>query len=123
MVSGVSGVGLTGVFASLVVNAAGATGGRLQLGRQTLLALVALGWPFVMTWIVLWVTDKIVGLKVGPDEQVIGLDLGEHGEHGEHGYRLSTKTIHGGRLSGSGGGRPCVNRRTNRGRRTDLEDQ
>jgi hypothetical protein len=48
MVGGVVGVVLTGVFASLVVNASGASGGWLQLGRQTLLALVALGWPFVM---------------------------------------------------------------------------
>ncbi len=90
MVGGVIGVVLTGVFASLVVNAAGASGGWLQLGRQSLLALVALGWPFVMTWLVLWVTDKTVGLKVGPEEQVIGLDLGEHGESG---YRLSVDPV------------------------------
>jgi len=80
MVGGFIGVVLTGVFASLVVNAAGAAGGLVQLGRQLLLAVVALVYPFVLTWIILWVTDKVVGLKVSPEDEAAGLDLSEHGE-------------------------------------------
>jgi Amt family ammonium transporter len=38
MVGGVEGVVLTGVFASLAVNAAGEAGGWTQLGRQAVLA-------------------------------------------------------------------------------------
>ncbi len=80
MVAGFLGVVLTGVFASLIVNAAGEPGGWTQLGRQTVLALVALAFPFVMTWVIMWATDRVVGLRVDADEQVSGLDLGEHAD-------------------------------------------
>jgi ammonium transporter, Amt family len=38
-----------GAFASLAVNAAGVAGGWSQLGRQVVLALIGLAWPFVIT--------------------------------------------------------------------------
>lgn len=82
MVGGFIGVVLTGVFASLVVNAAGVSGGILQLGRQAVLALAALVFPFVMTWIILWITEKTVGLRVSESDQDAGLDLSEHAEIG-----------------------------------------
>jgi Amt family ammonium transporter len=82
MVGGAIGVILTGVFASLVVNAAGVSGGWVQLGRQTVLAVAGIVYPFVMTWVVLWVTDKTVGLRVTPDQEAAGLDASEHGEVG-----------------------------------------
>jgi len=40
----------------------------------------ALVYPFVMTWIVLWVTDKTVGLRVEAAEAANGLDLAELAE-------------------------------------------
>jgi Amt family ammonium transporter len=80
MVGGAIGVVLTGVFASLAVNAAGEAGGLTQLGRQLGLAGIGIAFPFVATWIVLWFTDKTVGLRVSPDEEAAGLDLGQHGE-------------------------------------------
>jgi Amt family ammonium transporter len=82
MVAGALGVILTGVFASLAVNAAGEAGGLTQLGRQAVLAVAAIVYPFVMTWIILWVTDHVVGLQVDPEEEEVGLDLAEHGETG-----------------------------------------
>ena len=82
MVGGFVGVLLTGVFASLAVNAAGEAGGLVQFGRQLVLAIAALVFPFVMTWIILWITDKTVGLQVDPDDELTGLDLSEHGESG-----------------------------------------
>jgi Amt family ammonium transporter len=82
MVGGFVGVVLTGVFASLAVNALGEPGGWTQLGRELVLALAALVFPFVMTWIILWFTDKTVGLRVSVAEQVAGLDVGEHAEVG-----------------------------------------
>jgi Amt family ammonium transporter len=84
MVAGLIGVVLIGVFASLVINPAGVASGWTQLDRQTGLAVVALAYPFALTWIVLWVTHKVVGLRVGPGEQAEGLDLGEYGEFGYH---------------------------------------
>lgn len=80
MVGGAIGVILTGVFASLAVNAAGAAGGVTQFGRQVVLAAVGIAWPFVMTFVVLWVTDKVVGLRVSPNEEAAGLDVSEHDE-------------------------------------------
>ena len=82
MVAGVIGVVLTGVFASLAVNAAGAAGGWTQLGRQTVLAVIGVAYPFVMTWVILWVTDRVVGLQVSAEEEAAGLDMGELAEIG-----------------------------------------
>ena len=80
MVGGFIGVILTGVFASLAVNALGASGGVVQFGRQAVLAVAGLAWPFIMTLVILWITDKTVGLRVSSDEEATGLDLGEHAE-------------------------------------------
>ncbi len=82
MVGGFIGVVLTGVFASLVVNASGVSGGIVQLGRQSVLALAGLVFPFVMTWIILWITDKTVGLRVSEADQDAGLDMSDHAEVG-----------------------------------------
>jgi Amt family ammonium transporter len=80
MVGGAIGVVLTGVFASLAVNTV--SGGWTQLGRQAVLALAGIVFPFVMTWIILWITDHTVGLRVPPGDEEIGLDLSEHAETG-----------------------------------------
>jgi Amt family ammonium transporter len=80
MVGGFIGVVLTGVFASLVVNAAGVSGGIVQFGRQAVLAFAGLVFPFVMTWIILWITDTTVGLRVSDNDQDAGLDMSDHGE-------------------------------------------
>jgi Amt family ammonium transporter len=82
MVAGVIGILLTGVFVSLAVNAAGVDAGLAQFGRQAALAAVAIVYPFVMTMVILWFVDKLVGLRVNPDEQALGLDLAEYGEMG-----------------------------------------
>jgi ammonium transporter, Amt family len=90
MVGGAIGVILTGVFASLAVNAAGEAGGWTQLGRQVVLAVIGIVFPFVMTWIILWVTDHTVGLKVTSDDEEVGLDLSEHAEVG---YQLAAEAV------------------------------
>jgi Amt family ammonium transporter len=80
MVGGFIGVVLTGVFASLAVNALGVSGGMVQFGRQSVLALAGLVFPFVMTWVILWITDKTVGLRVSDGHQDAGLDASDHAE-------------------------------------------
>jgi len=82
MVGGAIGVVLTGVFASLAVNAAGEAGGLTQFGRQLALAAIAIAYPFVVTWVILWVIDHTVGLRVTPGEEQTGLDLSEYDEVG-----------------------------------------
>src|SRR5262249_47466659 len=84
------GVLLTGVFASLAVNAAGEAGGWTQLGRQAVLAVAGIAYPFIMTWIILWVTDHTVGLRVSPEDEESGLDLSEHAEVG---YQPAPSTV------------------------------
>jgi Amt family ammonium transporter len=98
MVGGAIGVVLTGVFCSLAINAAGEASGWTQLGRQTVLAAAGIVYPFVMTWIVLWITDKAVGLRVSPEEEEAGLDTSEHGEVG---YEWPGDVVH---LVGAGTG-------------------
>jgi ammonia channel protein AmtB len=46
------------------------------------LAVAGIAYPFVMTWIILWVTDHTVGLRVSPGDEEAGLDLSEHAEVG-----------------------------------------
>jgi ammonia channel protein AmtB len=35
-----------------------------------------------MTFVVLWITDKTVGLRVSPEEEAAGLDVSLHDETG-----------------------------------------
>jgi ammonium transporter, Amt family len=46
------------------------------------LAVSGIVYPFVLTWIILWITDKTVGLRVSAEDEQAGLDLSEHGEPG-----------------------------------------
>jgi ammonium transporter, Amt family len=80
MVGGFIGVVLTGVFASVAVNALGPAGGLEQFGRQAVLAAAGLIYPFVMTLIIVGVTDKCVGLRVSPADELAGLDIADHGD-------------------------------------------
>jgi Amt family ammonium transporter len=80
LVGGIVGALLTGVLASTAVNAF--EGGIAQLGRQAIGVGATLGFSFVATWIILWVVDKIVGVRVSEDEEVTGLDLSQHAEVG-----------------------------------------
>ncbi len=82
MVGGIIGVLLTGVFASLAVNAAGAAASLAQLGKQGVLAGVTVVFSFVATLAILKVTDLTVGLRVSEEHEDVGLDASQHGEVG-----------------------------------------
>jgi len=82
MVGGMLGVVLTGAFASLAINPAGATGSLAQMGRQTVLAVVTVGYSFVMTMVILKVSDLLLGLRVSEENETLGLDFTQHGEVG-----------------------------------------
>ena len=91
-VVGVHGVGgtwgalATGLFASTAVNAAGGNG--LFFGNPGLLAVQAgaaaatAAYAFVATYLLFRLLDKVVGLRVSDEEEVMGLDLTQHGEAG-----------------------------------------
>jgi Amt family ammonium transporter len=82
MVGGVLGVLLTGVFASLAINAAGAAASFAQLGKQAVLAGVTVAYSFAATMLILKVTDATVGLRVTEEHEEAGLDASQHGEVG-----------------------------------------
>jgi ammonium transporter, Amt family len=80
MVGGLVGALLTGVFASLAVNPAGAEGGWLQVGRQGAAAGITLAFSFGATWMILKLVDRLVGFRLPAEEEDSGVDLAEHGE-------------------------------------------
>jgi Amt family ammonium transporter len=91
-VVGVHGVGgtwgalATGLFASKIINDAGADG--LFYGNPALFGIQALAvvatwvYAFVVTFILLKVLDWTMGLRVSPEEEESGLDLSQHSETG-----------------------------------------
>ena len=85
-VGGTFGALATGLFASRAINPAGADGlffgNPSLLGIQAISVLAAVVFAFGMTWIILKVLDKTMGLRVNPDQELEGLDLSQHGESG-----------------------------------------
>jgi Amt family ammonium transporter len=82
MVGGIVGALLTGVFASLAINPAGADGSLTQLGKQGAAVGVTLGFSFLATLIILKVVDLMVGLRASEEDEDVGLDVSQHGEVG-----------------------------------------
>ena len=85
-VGGALGAVLTGVFASKAFNASGNDGALYgnvgQLGTQ-LLGLVAVGaYSVIVTYGLLKILDKVIGLRVAVPDEREGLDSTEHGETG-----------------------------------------
>jgi ammonium transporter, Amt family len=85
-VGGTFGALATGLFASRAINAAGADGaffGNPSLILVQLLSVtVAIVYAFSITWIILKILDRTMGLRVQIEEEVEGLDLSQHGESG-----------------------------------------
>lgn len=88
---GVHGVGgfvgaiLTGVFATQFVTGEGGQEGALygdwnQLGIQAFVNVAAIVFSGIMTFILFKIVDKTVGLRVGAEEEAVGLDISQHGE-------------------------------------------
>jgi len=81
---------LTGLLATRAINAAfgkdvptGALDGHWgQLLNQFAGVVVAWSISIVGTLVLLFVVDKIVGLRVSPEEEAAGLDLSQHNEEG-----------------------------------------
>jgi ammonium transporter, Amt family len=84
MVGGMIGAILTGVFAELSVNAGGDDGAIHgnwgQVGDQLLGVGATLVYSGLVTLILVWIVDKVVGIRVKEEDEIGGLDLSEHGE-------------------------------------------
>jgi Amt family ammonium transporter len=91
---GTLGAVLTGVFASSAINpmfknASGnplpsgfLEGNHRQLLNQGVGVLIAWALAIVGTLVILFVVDKLIGLRVSEEDEVTGLDLSLHGEEG-----------------------------------------
>jgi ammonium transporter, Amt family len=82
-IGGTIGAILTGVFADPAINEAGKGllyGNPGQLWIQLIAVAVTLVYSGVMTFIIFMIIKATVGLRVGAEEETIGLDESEHGE-------------------------------------------
>lgn len=83
-VGGTFGALLTGLFAQKLINPAGSNGlffgNPAQLGVQALGVAVTMIYSVAVSLILLKVLDATMGLRVGDDEEVVGLDITQHEE-------------------------------------------
>ena len=83
-VGGVVGMLATGLLASSAVNPGVPDGlffgHAAQFGIQALAVFVAALFSFVGTYIILKLVDGLIGLRISPEEEAIGLDLSQHNE-------------------------------------------
>ena len=85
-VGGTFGALMVGLFASRAINPAGTDGllyGNMNiLGIQAISVLATIAYSFTVTWILLKILDKTLGIRVKGEDELDGLDLSQHGESG-----------------------------------------
>jgi len=86
-VGGATGAILTGVFASVAVNSAGANGllyggGLALLGKQLVGVGATIAFSLIASAIILKCIDLTIGLRVDVESEATGLDVAEHAETG-----------------------------------------
>jgi len=53
-----------------------------QLGIQAIAVIIAIGFTAVMTFIIIFLLNKVVKFKASEDDEMAGLDRSYHGERG-----------------------------------------
>ena len=85
-IGGIVGMLAVGLFASKAINPAGGDGlffgNPAQFGIQAMTVFAAVLFSFIGTYMVLKLVDGLVGLRVSPEEEAVGLDLSQHNERG-----------------------------------------
>lgn len=83
-IGGILGTLLAGVFASKLVNPAGADGLLLgnpkQFAIQAFAVLATVVYTLIVTYLIYKIVDLVIGVRVQEREEVIGLDLTQHRE-------------------------------------------
>lgn len=86
-VGGMIGTVLTAPFAAEALGGAGITTG-LTIGQQTLTQILAVGsvaaWSGLISWLLLKILDRTIGLRVTPDQETEGLDVALHNSKAYH---------------------------------------
>jgi Amt family ammonium transporter len=93
-VGGALGALLTGVFATVAANPAGADGllaggNWALLGKQALSVLAVAAFSALLTFVLLKVVQAVVGLRVEAEAEYEGLDPHVHGERAYHSGGIS----------------------------------
>ncbi|HMK45547.1 MAG TPA: ammonium transporter [Methanocella sp.] len=81
----------TGIFATATVQAnyigliPGLLAGKMdagisQLTHQIIAACVSVSYAFIITFVLIFILDKTIGMTVKEEEEYVGLDLSQHGE-------------------------------------------
>ncbi len=65
-------------------------GGASQLGIQAFGAICCAGFALIAMGLVFFAIKKTVGLRVDKDEELRGLDVGEHGMEAYSGFQVFT---------------------------------
>jgi len=83
-IGGIWGALATGLFASRLVNPAGAdglfSGNPKQFLIQLAAVLVTIGYTFTVTFVIYKLVDMFIGVRVTEKEELMGLDLTQHRE-------------------------------------------
>ena len=90
-IGGATGALLTGLFARAIDNK-GVGGGLELVGKQGIALIAAGAWAAVVTFILLKIIDRLVGLRVDAEHEHDGLDGALHGESA---YAGAASTAHG----------------------------
>lgn len=85
-VGGIWGALATGLFASTAINPDGADGlfygNPEQLWIQFVSVVATCLFSFTVSYVLFKIIDKTMGVRVGEDEEEMGLDVAQHSEHG-----------------------------------------
>jgi Amt family ammonium transporter len=83
-IGGIWGALATGLFATKMVNAAGADGWFYGNAKQFFIQLIATGvtivYAFVVTWVIYKIVDLVIGVRVAEQDEAMGIDLTQHNE-------------------------------------------
>jgi Amt family ammonium transporter len=79
---GLWGTVATGIFAAAAIGGVSGLveGNTWQFAVNTVCAVTALIFAFVMTYCIAFVIDRTMGMRVTEDEEYVGLDICQHGE-------------------------------------------
>ncbi len=89
-IGGATGALLTGLLARAVDNK-GVGGGLTLVGHQAVAMLAAAAWAAIVTFVLLKVIDRLIGLRVDAEIEHEGLDGALHGESA---YASASSTAH-----------------------------
>ena len=90
--------GVCGAFGTLAVGLFNIKGGLFYGGGSKLLGIQAIGvltafvWAFGLGLALFFTIKKIIGLRVTEEEELQGLDIGEHGMEAYSGFQIFTNT-------------------------------